>query len=88
MTLGLPFKPASLIFQTINRNPGLPFRLKNQPFNILVADANEAIRSVVSAILRRHGHNVEVVDNGNEAIKIFTLRACLKSNVPKIKQVF
>ncbi len=48
--------------------------MKNQSFNILVADDDEAIRFVVSVILRRHGHTVEVVDNGNEAIELFALK--------------
>ena len=48
--------------------------MKNLSFNILVADDDEAIRCVVSAILRRHGHTVEVVDDGNEAIELFTLK--------------
>jgi len=48
--------------------------MKTKHFNIIVADADPEIQIVVSAILRRHGHTVEVVDNGKEAIELFALK--------------
>jgi CheY-like chemotaxis protein len=48
--------------------------MKNRLFNILVADDDPAIRTCVSAILHRRGHTVDVVDNGNEAMNLFTLK--------------
>jgi len=48
--------------------------MKTNALNILVADDDEEIRSVVSAILRRRGHTVELVKNGDEAIKLFALK--------------
>jgi|ERR1700677_2427741 len=48
--------------------------MKTHSYNILLAEDDPAISLIVSTILRRMGHSVEVVHNGKEAILEFTLR--------------
>src|SRR5271168_631720 len=48
--------------------------MKTKPYKILVADDDPMIRFIISTILRRQGHAVEVAENGKEAIKLFTLK--------------
>ena len=48
--------------------------MKKRSFNILLADDDRAIGTVVSAILQRRGDAVEWVKNGNEAIKLITIK--------------
>jgi len=47
--------------------------MKTKPLNILVADDDPTICSVLFNILHRQRHAVEVAENGREAIKLFTL---------------
>lgn len=48
--------------------------MKTQTFRILVADDDQNISFIVSTILRHHGHTVEVVQNGKEAINLVTIK--------------
>lgn len=46
--------------------------MKNSPLNFLVADDDAVISRMVSTILARLGHHVDVVPNGKEAIVLFS----------------
>src|ERR1700677_1721607 len=48
--------------------------MKAPPYNILMTEDDSAICLIVSIILRRMGHGVEVVRNGKEAIRLVTLK--------------
>ena len=48
--------------------------MKTQSFRVLIADDDHNICFIVSTVLRRQGHTVEIVKNGKEAIELFMLK--------------
>ena len=48
-------------------------KVKKQ-FNVLLADDDHGVCFVISTVLQRFGHTVEIAPNGKEAIHLFTVK--------------
>ena len=48
--------------------------MKTQSFRVLIADDDHNISFIVSTVLRRQGHTVEIAKDGKEAIELFTIK--------------
>ena len=52
------------------RVPPEPASARERPLRVLVAEDSELNADLVRALLRRRGHEVEVVDNGNDVLRL------------------